>query len=64
VRHWLVTAAEVPGFIRFAVGRTDFLGSVGRLADQEGDAGAGCCRDREALSEKFVDLFEKADVRR
>ena len=31
VREWLTTAAGVPGFIGFAVGRTDFLGAAGRL---------------------------------
>ena len=35
VREWLATAASVPGFIGFAVGRTDFLGSAGRLAREK-----------------------------
>jgi myo-inositol catabolism protein IolC len=59
VRQWLTTAAAVPGFIGFAVGRTDFWqplvdwrnGSSTREAAVSAIAG----RYRE-----FVDVFEKA----
>lgn len=61
VREWLTTAASVPGFIGFAVGRTDFWQP---LVDWR--AGKKC---REAAAAEiashyrgFVDLFESARV--
>lgn len=63
VREWLATAASVPGFIGFAVGRTDFwqplvdwrAGKISRETAVEEIAG----RYRE-----FVDLFAKAAASR
>jgi 5-dehydro-2-deoxygluconokinase len=58
VREWLATAAGVPGFIGFAVGRTDFWQP---LVDWR----AGTSTRDEARAEiarryrEFVDLFEK-----
>jgi 5-dehydro-2-deoxygluconokinase len=56
VRHWLRTAAPVPGFIGFAVGRTTFWGPLtewkdGRLA-REAAVGAIARNYRE-----WVDIF-------
>jgi myo-inositol catabolism protein IolC len=59
VRHWLGTAAGVPGFIGFAVGRTDFWDPP--VAWRTGKA-----TREQAVAEiahryrEFVDLFEKA----
>jgi myo-inositol catabolism protein IolC len=59
VRHWLRTAAAVPGFIGFAVGRTTFWDALvsyraGTLTRDEAVA-------RIAASyREWVDLFEKA----
>jgi myo-inositol catabolism protein IolC len=59
VRHWLGTAAGVPGFIGFAVGRTDFWDPL--VAWRTGKA-----TREQAVAEiarryrEFVDLFEKA----
>jgi hypothetical protein len=41
VREWLNVAATVPGFIGFAVGRTDFWEPLVKLARREGDARRG-----------------------
>jgi 5-dehydro-2-deoxygluconokinase len=35
VHEWLATAAAVPGFIGFAVGRTSFWGSIVRWRDKK-----------------------------
>ena len=59
VREWLTTAATVPGFIGFAVGRTDFwqplvewrAKSITREAAVQQIARRYC---------EFVDIFEKA----
>ena len=62
VREWLATAAGVPGFIGFAVGRTDFWQP---LVDWR----AGTSTRDEARSEiarryrEFVDIFEKGAAR-
>jgi 5-dehydro-2-deoxygluconokinase len=62
VREWLTTAAGVPGFIGFAVGRTTFWGP---LVDQR----AGKISRDDAVSRiaanyrAWVDLFEKAHAR-
>jgi myo-inositol catabolism protein IolC len=59
VREWLTTAAGVPGFIGFAVGRTDFweplVGWRDGTSKREDAVGAIAARYRE-----FVDVFEKA----
>jgi 5-dehydro-2-deoxygluconokinase len=59
VRQWLATAAAVPGFIGFAVGRTTFWDALtdwraGRIA-REAAVAAIAGRYRE-----WVDIFEKA----
>jgi 5-dehydro-2-deoxygluconokinase len=59
VRHWLRTAAAVPGFIGFAVGRTTFW-------DPCVDFRAGKITREAAVAEiarryrEWVDIFEKA----
>lgn len=59
VREWLSTAATVPGFIGFAVGRTDFWDPLMNLR-------AGKWTREAAVEEmakrylEFVDVFEKA----
>jgi myo-inositol catabolism protein IolC len=59
VREWLVTAARVPGFIGFAVGRTTFWGPLvdwrGKKVSREAAAAEIARRYRE-----WVDIFEKA----
>jgi myo-inositol catabolism protein IolC len=61
VRHWLATAAEVPGFIGFAVGRTDFWDPLVawrmKKATREQAVAVIAARYLE-----FVELFEKADI--
>jgi 5-dehydro-2-deoxygluconokinase len=59
VRQWLTTAAAVPGFIGFAVGRTSFWDPLtdwkdGRIA-REAAVSEIACRYRE-----WVDIFEAA----
>jgi myo-inositol catabolism protein IolC len=61
VRQWLKTAAAVPGFIGFAVGRTSFWGPLtewkdGRLARE--DAVAEIARRYR----EWVDIFEAASA--
>ena len=59
VHQWLTTAASVPGFIGFAVGRTVFWEPLVSLRDKK-------TTRQEAVAEiarryrKFVDVFEKA----
>jgi myo-inositol catabolism protein IolC len=59
VREWLTTAATVPGFIGFAVGRTDFweplVGWREKRTTREAAVNEVARRYRE-----FVDVFEKA----
>ena len=59
VREWLITAAAVPGFIGFAVGRTDFwqplVGWREKRTTREAAVAEVARRYRE-----FVDIFEKA----
>lgn len=58
VREWLTVAATVPGFIGFAVGRTDFwepLGWRAKKTTREAAVNEVALRYRE-----FVDIFEKA----
>jgi myo-inositol catabolism protein IolC len=63
VRHWLETAAAVPGFIGFAVGRTVFWDPLvawrARKATREQAVAKIALRYRE-----FADLFEKAGLDR
>jgi len=59
VREWLTVAANVPGFIGFAVGRTDFweplVGWRAKKTTREAAVNEIARRYRE-----FVDVFEKA----
>jgi 5-dehydro-2-deoxygluconokinase len=59
VREWLATAAHVPGFIGFAVGRTTFWDPLvnwrGKKVSREAAAAEIARRYRE-----WVDIFEKA----
>ena len=58
VHRWLSTAAAVPGFIGFAVGRTTFWEPLVRL--QQGEISRG--RAVAAIADRykqFVDVFEK-----
>lgn len=59
VREWLTIAATVPGFIGFAVGRTDFweplVGWRAKTTTREAAVNEIARRYRE-----FVDIFEKA----
>jgi len=63
VREWLTTAAGVPGFIGFAVGRTDFWDPLVHWRDKKATR-------EEAVAEvarryrEFVDIFEGAHARR
>ncbi|MGO9264847.1 MAG: 2-deoxy-5-keto-D-gluconate 6-phosphate aldolase domain-containing protein [Candidatus Binataceae bacterium] len=61
VREWLIIAATVPGFIGFAVGRTDFweplVGWRAKKTAREAAVNEIARRYRE-----FVDIFEKARV--
>ena len=61
VREWLTTAAKVPGFIGFAVGRTDFWEPLLEWRSEKRtreDAVAGIAHRYQA----FVDIFETAHV--
>jgi len=62
VREWLATAAGVPGFIGFAVGRTDFWEPLvnwrAKKITREDAVAEIARRYRE-----FVDIFEKEKVR-
>ncbi len=59
VREWLATAASVPGFVGFAVGRTDFweplVGWLAKKITREEAVAEVARRYRE-----FVDIFERA----
>jgi 5-dehydro-2-deoxygluconokinase len=63
VREWLTTAASVPGFIGFAVGRTDFWQPLVSWRDNK-------ISREDAVNEiagryrEFVDLFESSSSRR
>jgi myo-inositol catabolism protein IolC len=62
VREWLTTAAGVPGFIGFAIGRTDFWGPLvdfrAKKITREAAVAEIASRYRE-----FVDIFENARAR-
>jgi 5-dehydro-2-deoxygluconokinase len=63
VREWLVTAASVPGFIGFAVGRTSFWDPLMDWKDKKisRDAAVSEISDR---FRQWVDIFEQARQRR
>jgi myo-inositol catabolism protein IolC len=63
VHAWLATAAKVPGFIGFAVGRTAFWESL--VAVRDGSATREHAVERIAQHYRgFVDLFEAAAASR
>jgi myo-inositol catabolism protein IolC len=61
VRHWLSVAAAVPGFIGFAVGRTDFWDPLvaWRMKKATRDQAVAVIAARYL---EFVDLFEQANL--
>jgi 5-dehydro-2-deoxygluconokinase len=59
VRQWLTTAAGVPGFIGFAVGRTTFWGPLVSYRAQKITRDAAVAQIA-ASYRGWVDLFEKA----
>jgi 5-dehydro-2-deoxygluconokinase len=59
VRQWLTTAAGVPGFIGFAVGRTTFWDALVNLRDKKSTRADAVARINASYRE-WVDLFEKA----
>ena len=63
VREWLSTAATVPGFIGFAVGRTDFWQPL--IAWRAHEISRATAVDQIARRyREFVDAFEKASAGR
>jgi len=61
VRDWLTTAAGVPGFIGFAVGRTDFWEPLVSLRDKKESREAAVAEIARRYRE-FVDVFEQARI--
>jgi myo-inositol catabolism protein IolC len=61
VREWLMTAAGVPGFIGFAVGRTDFWEPLVRWRDKRITREAAVAEIAHRYRE-FVDIFENTRV--
>jgi 5-dehydro-2-deoxygluconokinase len=59
VREWLTTAASVPGFIGFAVGRTDFWDPLVAWRDKKTSRETAVATIASHYRE-FVDLFEGA----
>jgi 5-dehydro-2-deoxygluconokinase len=59
VREWLTTAASVPGFIGFAVGRTDFWDPLVAWRDKKISRETAVTEIAHHYRE-FVDLFESA----
>ena len=59
VREWLTTAAGVPGFIGFAVGRTDFWEPLTGWRDKKESREAAVAEIARRYRE-FVDVFESA----
>jgi 5-dehydro-2-deoxygluconokinase len=59
VREWLTTAAGVPGFIGFAVGRTDFWGPLVEWREKR-ITRAATVNEIALRYREFVDLFEQA----
>jgi 5-dehydro-2-deoxygluconokinase len=62
VREWLTTAAGVPGFIGFAVGRTDFWEPLVNWRAQKITREAAVAEIALRYRE-FVDIFERETVR-
>ncbi len=62
VREWLTTAAGVPGFIGFAVGRTDFWEPLVNFRAKKITREAAVAEMVRRYRE-FVDIFEKAHAR-
>jgi myo-inositol catabolism protein IolC len=63
VREWLITAASVPGFIGFAVGRTDFWDPLVEWRDNK-ISRASAVEKIAAHYREFVDAFEAESSRR
>jgi myo-inositol catabolism protein IolC len=63
VREWLATAASVPGFVGFAVGRTDFWQPLVDWRDKKISREAAVKQSASRYRE-FVDLFESASAGR
>jgi myo-inositol catabolism protein IolC len=63
VREWLTTAASVPGFIGFAVGRTDFWDPLVAWRDKKISRETAVDTIASHYRE-FVDLFEKTAANR
>ena len=63
VREWLTTAAAVPGFIGFAVGRTDFWEPLVEWRDGKQSREAAVASIANHYS-GFVRLFEQARGKR
>jgi len=63
VREWLTTAAGVPGFIGFAVGRTDFWEPLVNWRDKKATREDAVARVARRYRE-FVDIFEESHARR
>ena len=61
VREWLATAAGVPGFIGFAVGRTDFWEPLAGWRNKKESREAAVAEIARRYRE-FVDVFESARV--
>src|SRR5208282_6125439 len=59
VREWLSTAAAVPGFIGFAVGRTSFWQPLVEWREKRTTREAAVAEVARRYRE-FVDIFEKA----
>jgi myo-inositol catabolism protein IolC len=59
VREWLATAAAVPGFVGFAVGRTDFWDPLVAWRDGK-QTRDDAVAEISARYREFVDLFESA----
>ena len=61
VRQWLITAASVPGFIGFAVGRTDFWDPLVDWRSEKTTCAAAVAEIARRYR-AFVDIFESARV--
>jgi 5-dehydro-2-deoxygluconokinase len=59
VVEWLATAASVPGFIGFAVGRTTFWDPLVAWRDEQISGADAAARIAKRYRE-WVDIFEKA----
>ena len=61
VRDWLATAAAVPGFIGFAVGRTTFWEPLVALRDEKISREAAVAEVARRYRQ-WVDVFEQAQL--